>query len=139
MSKSPLYTGLINEQTENDAFIQSYFSRADHMGEALEKMLAAARLNGLENPEVRELDPLDTKMLETLEMKVEPGPDAGTFWVISRIYYEPEPLFQLPYGVIASQDEEGHDVDEIAPGFTQSRDENGLTTLEVNVARGGAP
>ena len=126
-----LHTCLIEEQTEDEAYVQVYWSRAEHLGAAIGNMLAAARANGMLNPEPRQTDPYD---LSSLTEEVIPSSAAETFWADRRYYFSPEPLFQVPYGVISSCVEGDHDIDEIAPGFTLSRDESGKTTLEANVA-----
>jgi hypothetical protein len=132
MSTPILYTCLIEEQTEDEAFVQVYWSYAEHIGEAIEKVLAAARRNGMKDPQAREFDPYD---ISNLQGDVAPGPDSETFWATNRVFFDPEPLFQLPYGIVGSCIEGEHDLDEIASGFTRNKDGEGLTTIGVNVTR----
>lgn len=127
-----LYRSLIESQFDGEAFLQVYWGRGSHIGEALERMLAAAWENGLHAPEPRELDPFDR---EHLEEEVDPDPDAEVFWSTTRYYYPPVETFPLPYGIIASGLEGEEDVDDIHEGFTIETSESGLTTLEVNVSR----
>lgn len=132
MSIPTLYTCLIDEQTEHEAFVQVYWSRADDIGSAIEKMLSAARANGLTSPEPREIDPYD---IDSLEGDVEPNLDAETFWATGRVFFNPEPFFRLPYGIIGSCIEGEYDINEITSGFTRSKSDDGKTTIEVNVPR----
>jgi hypothetical protein len=132
MISKTLYTCLIDEHTEDEAFVQVYWSHAAHIGAAIEKMIAAAYRNGLTHPEPRQLDPYDIKNVKGV---VVPGSDSETFWSKGRYYFPPEPVFTLPYGVIGSCLEGDHDLDAIIPGYTRHKDKQGKTTIEVNVER----
>jgi hypothetical protein len=56
------------------------------------------------------------------------------FWNPTRYGFPPEPLFLVPTGVISTWDEGDHDVEDLVEGFTVDTDEDGLTTIEANVA-----
>ncbi|MDB6028454.1 MAG: hypothetical protein JWM68_4677 [Verrucomicrobiales bacterium] len=127
-----LYTCLIEELTDEQAFVQVYWARADHMGVAIEKMLAAARLNGLKDPQPREADPYD---IENLKCTVQPSPDAETFWAVDRYAFPPEPIVELPYGIIASCIEGEQDAKHIIEGYTRHKDDQGKITISINVER----
>ena len=124
-----LFTCLIEEQNEAEAFVQVYWAWATHMGEAITLVLNAAKANGLRNPTARESDPFD---VNNLESEVEPGADAEVFWVPERYTFPPEPSFEVPHGVIGSCIEGEFDIAEIEEGFSQCSDD-GLITIEVNV------
>jgi len=94
-------------------------------------MQAAARSNGLRDPAMREADPFD---LNNLQCEVKPSPSADVFWALSRHFFPPEPTFALPYGVIGSCIEGERDISEIVAGYSLSKADSGLTTLEVNVS-----
>jgi hypothetical protein len=128
-----LYTCLIEEQTDDEAFVQVYWARASHMGTAVEKMLAAARENSLTNPLPREADPYD---IENLEGEVYPDPSSEVFFATTRYFFPPEPTFEFPFGIIPSGvvDEDADDVDGIRPGYRRSKDEEGLIEIGVNVS-----
>ena len=132
MPDDTLYTCLIEERASDEAFVQVYWARASHMGAAVEKMLAAARENGLTNPLPREADPYD---IENLEGEVYPDPSLEVFFATTRYSFPPEPAFEFPTGIIPScvEDEDADDVDEIRPGYRRSKDEEGLVEIGVNV------
>jgi hypothetical protein len=125
-----LFMCLIEEPHAEDAFVQVYWARATHLGQAIQMMLDAAKTNGLCNPIPRECDPFD---IENLEGEVEPSAEADVFGSVTRHFFPPEPFLALPIGVIASCVEGEHDVDEIARAYAMQEDGEGLTTLEVNV------
>lgn len=130
-----LFICLIEEQNTKEACFQMYWSRAQHMGIAIDLILDAAKKNGINNPIPRQCDPYDIENL-TDEDKIEPGTDSNVFWSINRHFFPPESVFDLPVGVIASgiegEIESEHDIDEIKSGYTFQTNE-GLTTIEVNV------
>ncbi|WP_035605218.1 hypothetical protein [Haloferula sp. BvORR071] len=125
-----LYTGVVLHLTEAEAFVHTYWARPSDVGAAVEQILDAARANGVKNPRLLSLDLFD---IDDLPTDVIPSPQANTFWSEEKHYFDPEPVFAIPYGVIATHDEGEHDIDEIAPGFTRSADEDGMIVLEVNV------
>ena len=86
MNMVTLYTCLIEEQTEDEAFVQVYWARADHIGAAIEKMVAVGRQNGLINPEPRQLDPYNIK---NIQGEVDPSLNAQTFWAKGRACFKP--------------------------------------------------
>lgn len=133
MHKDALYTCLIEEQNNDEAFVQIFWARGNHMGDAIEKALSAARVNGLQNPSVREADPFD---IENLEAEVFPSPEADVFYATTRYSFPPEPSFIFPTGIIPSctEDEEAHDVDYIQAGYRRTKDEEGLIEIGVNVS-----
>ncbi len=128
--KNTLYTCLIEEQTPAEAFVQVYWAHAPHLGVAIQMMLDSAKANGLQSPVARECDPYD---IDNLECVVTPSEDADVFWSSSRHFFPPEPIFQLPTGIIASCIEGGNDIDELTPCFSVEGDDKGMTTIEVNV------
>ena len=132
MQEDALFTCLIEAQIADEAFVQVYWARAIHMGDAIEKMLAAARRNGLTNPEVREADPYD---IENLECEVYPGPNADVFFATTRYSFPPEPTFIFPTGIVPScvENEEADDVHDIQAGYQRAKDESGLIEIGVNV------
>jgi hypothetical protein len=132
MPDDALYTCLIEDRTDDEAFVQVYWARANHLGSALEKMIAAARENGLTNPQAREADPYD---IENLEGEVYPDPSSEAFFATTRYSFPPEPTFVFPTGIVPScvEDEEANDVEDIRAGFRRSKDEDGLIEIGVNV------
>lgn len=133
MADYTLYTCLIEERASDEAFIQAYWARASHMGAALEKMLAAARENGLTNPLPREADPYD---IENLEGEVYPDQNSEVFFATTRYSFPLEPGLEFPTGIIPSgvEDEDADDADDIRPGYRRSKDEEGLVEIGVNVS-----
>lgn len=130
--KKTLYTCLLEEQNADEAFVQVYWARAAHLGAAIQMTLNSARANGLQHPVAQECDPYD---IENLECEVTPSADADVFWSSSRHFFPPEPIFRLPVGIIASCLEGEHDIDEMAPCFSVECDQEGMTTIEVNVQK----
>lgn len=126
-----LYKCLIEEETEDESFIQIYWSRAEHMGVAIENVVAAALGNGLIAPEPKEIDPFD---IDNLSSDVSPSSDAEVFWA-AKFFFDPEPGFTLPHGIISSCEEGDYDANEIASGYMKHKDGEGKTTFEINVER----
>ncbi|MEZ5324887.1 MAG: hypothetical protein R3F19_07480 [Verrucomicrobiales bacterium] len=133
MIEDTLYTCLIEDQTDDEAFVQVYWAWGSHMGDAIEKSLSTARDNGLTNPTVREVDPYD---IENLEGEVFPNSEADVFFATTRFSFPPEPSFIFPAGIVPSciEDEEANDVDDIRAGYRRSQDEEGLIEIGVNVS-----
>lgn len=132
MPDDTLYTCLIEGRASDEAFVQVYWARASHMGVAVEKMLAAARENGLPNPLPRGADPYD---IENLEVQVYPDSSSEVFFATTRYSFPPEPVFEFPFGIIPSGvvDEDADDVDDIRPGYRRSKNEERLIEIGVNV------
>lgn len=133
MPEDILFTCLIEEMTSDEAFLQVYWARASHMGAAIEKMLAAARENGLTNPLPREADPYD---IENLDVEVCPDPSSEVFFGTTRYSFPPEPAFEFPTGIIPSycEDEDADEADGIRSGYGLSKDDEGLIEIGVNVS-----
>ena len=135
MHDANLYVGLIEQQDVEDAFIQTYWARAKDFGGAIELMLEAARANGLETPDVKEIDPYN---IQNLTAEVKPSREARVFWNPTRYRFPPEGAFQIPYGVIPSCiEEDGDCASDITEGYTTYTGENGLIRIELNVERSG--
>ena len=132
MSNLTHYRCLVRAQTGNEAFYQNYWAYAEHIGAAVDKITEAAIANGVTTPEPRELDPFN---VDNLQCKVAPHASAEVFWSVSKAFFEPEPIFRLPYGIIASGTEGESDVEDITAGYKRQKDDKGMTTLEINVAR----
>jgi hypothetical protein len=130
--ETTLFTCMILEQDDEEPFVQVYWARAVHLGAAIQMILDSARSNGLRNPVARECDPYD---IENLRGEVAPAASAEVFWSTSQHFFPPAPLFDLPTGIISSCLEGDHDKDEIAPGFTMTVDDEGLTTIWANMAQ----
>lgn len=130
-SSFQLYTCLLESQADDEAFVQIYWARGRHPGEAIEKMKIAARLNGMADPEARHLDPAEEK--PDSQDPIETNSAGDVFWSTGRFYFDPEPTFRLPHGIIASFAEVEHDIAAITPGYTRQKNEAGKTTIEVNV------
>lgn len=133
MPEDALYTCLVMEQTNDEAFVQVYWARGSHMGAAIEKTLAAARENGLTNPLVREADPYDIK---NIEGEVYPDTDADVFFATTRYSFPPEAAFNFPKGIVPSciEDEESEVVDDILEGYRRTKNEEGLIEIGVNAS-----
>lgn len=133
MQEQNLYFGLLEQQDSEDAFVQTYWARANDIGRAIVMMLEAARENGLPNPDVKEIDPYD---LKNLTSEIEPSREAIVFWNPIRYHFPPEPSFRFPHGVIPSCiEEDGDCASDIHAGFSTQPNGNGLIQVEVNVER----
>ena len=125
-----LFTCLIEERDKREPFVQVYWAYADHLGEAINMMLAAAKENGLKDHLPRQCDPYD---IENLPDEIEPSSEDSVFWATVQHTYPPEEVFDLPIGIIASCIEGDFDIDEIERGHTISKGNDGLTIINVNV------
>jgi hypothetical protein len=129
-----LYVYLLEEADPIEPFFQTYWAHAEHLGEALHKVIVAATRNGLSLPLARAADSCE---IPNSDWEVARNPEADVFWTVGRIFFPPEPSFRVPYGVISSYAKGDHDLDEIRAGFERSADETGLHTIEVNVPESG--
>lgn len=135
MPEETRYTCLVEEHAP-EAFVQMYWARGTHMGEAIEKVLAAARENNFSNPVVREVDPCDSESPES-KGEVYPDPEADVFYSTTRYSFPAEPAFSCPTGIVASGTKTGDDdeleADDITMGFCRSVQEHGLIEIGINV------
>ena len=97
MASETLFNCLVEEQTDDEAYFQDYWARGGHMGEAVEKIMAAARDNGLTHPEPKEINPYD---IENLEGEVFPSTESDVFWSTTIFSFTPESTFSFPVGII---------------------------------------
>ena len=136
MNTQTLYKCLVLEELESEAFFQIYWARGRHLGEAIDRILEAARGNGLRNPEPTQADPCE---LEGVEAEVFPNTQSDVFWSESRFCFPVDPSFSFPVGILASgvepDDDDGFDADEIVAGYQISKRERGLIEIGVNVMR----
>lgn len=123
-----LYTCLIEEADPEEPFIQVYWAHAEHLGEALERMVAAAALNGLSHPHCKQADPFEPA---DLREDLSRSADGLTLWANQRYFFEGPPGFTPPYGVIASCIEGDFDMDDVQVGYQLSHTD-GLYTVEAN-------
>jgi hypothetical protein len=129
-----LYSGLLEHQEDESAFVQMYWARGIHLGEAIEKMLAAAVENGVATPTLREAAPCESP---PRDVEVYPSTRADVFFSTSRFSFPPEPSFELPAGIIPSsipsQATDPLDADDIKPGYSREEQDGGLIEIGVNV------
>jgi hypothetical protein len=123
-----LYTCLIEEAHPKRPFVQVYWAYGEHLGAALERMRRAALANGLKRPRWKQADPFEPADLKSGLFRSDGG---EILWSDERFYFESEPGFTPPYGVIASCIEGPFDIDDIRVGYHLSC-EDGLYTLEAN-------
>lgn len=132
-SMNSLYVGLIEETGGDQPFVQTYWARGAQIGEAVDKMLEAARSNGLVNPVLMELDPYD---IDNLPEELEEVGRGDVFWAEGRSYFEGDTGFAFPYGVIPSclTDDNTENLDDITEEYSKEVDDDGLHTLVMNVS-----
>ncbi len=127
---------MIEEVVSDEPFIQTYWAHGSHIGEAIANALYAARNNGLSNPKALAVDPYD---IRHLKCEVHPSREAEVFWNPARLFFPPESTFIFPTGIIRSctesESEENPDPDDIAAGFSVSKNDQGMTSIEVNVSQ----
>lgn len=124
------YVALLEWSDDHIGYVRTFGAWAEHMGEALDKMLACAARQQIANPDPREIDPYN---FETLPQEVSTDDDGETYSADDLFSFEPAPSYTLPYGVIASCQEGAHEIDEIQIGHAVSSDPNGLTRLSAVV------
>ena len=123
---------MIEEQSDENPFYQVYWSRATHMGEAIQQSLNAALENGLQNPLPCSCD---YDNFDDIDEEVEPDSNSDVFWSITRNYFPLEESFVLPTGIIGAWPDAEHDVTDITQGYTMDKTEDGMTTIYVNADR----
>src|SRR5688572_2702213 len=130
-----LFMALLEDRDPDEPFVQMFWAPGHHLGEAIDRMLEAARLQGVQHPSVNMAGLCDS--IDQEDDTVE-GPD-GVLWAAARHYYdadEEEPSLIFPHGIVATFEDEGqtNDVDDLRPGYKVSpADDDGFYSLHVNV------
>lgn len=132
MKAKTFFTILIESPMPQDSFVQVYWAWADHLGEAIERVLRACDRMGISNAVAREADPYD---FTTLPKHVIHDDKLGVFFGESRYYFPAEGSFTYPVGIIKSC-RDGEFGDElIREGFSLSERDDGLYEVEAILER----
>ncbi|MCP9493614.1 MAG: hypothetical protein MSG64_04070 [Pyrinomonadaceae bacterium MAG19_C2-C3] len=124
------YTCQIEWSKGKTSYIWVYWTWASHIGEALNKMLNCAKLNGVAKPIAARIDPYDFENLPETAITEDEG---DTYFDDEKISFPTEPSYNLPYGVIHSFLDGEYEIDEIKPGYQIDEDDNGLIEVEAVV------
>lgn len=131
MAPRVFYTVIVESVAdEESSFVQVFWTWAMEMGEAIGRVLAVAREEGIAAPVAAEIDPYD---IDTLPDDVDEIRDTGVFTSGARFFYPTEtgPM-PLPQGIILSALEGEQSPEEIQPAFDAWRDDD-LYRLEASV------
>jgi hypothetical protein len=127
---STFYTALIEWSDSSRGYVQVFWAWADHIGEAIAKMLACAQRRGIVQPVAGQLDPYH---FDTLPASTSTD-DEGVTYAADHIHsFPPEQEYQLPTGVIASCREGDYDITDIQTGFTKREAADGLVDIRAVV------
>jgi hypothetical protein len=124
------FFGALVEWSEGDtSFFTNYWTWAEHIGDAIERIRAHARQIGTDDLIVVEIEPYDYENLpdETIS-------EGNTLFVSDTKHAFPtEQSFRLPYGVVLSAVKGPHHSDESAIGHSIEEHEDGLIELAAVV------
>jgi hypothetical protein len=134
MGEKTFFTILIESHAPEESFIQVFWSWANHLGEAIEKVLKACIRMGIENATASEADPYDFAALPDHVIHDE---KLNIFFAEARHYFptSPEKSFTPPTGIIKSCLDGDLDYELIRHGFSQTKREDGLYEVEAVVGR----
>lgn len=125
-----LFRAMIQGEEADDSFYQVYWAHGDHLGDALPRIRAEARDNGVEAPVFVNADPFDIENLPD-ELGDVSGQDVFS---TGRIYFPRTETFEFPCGIVPSWVEGPHDPQEIRDGYAVNRAADGMVKIEVNVS-----
>ena len=124
------FVGLIEGSDGDASFFINAWAYASHPGEAVHKMLGAARRNAINGPILVNLDYADHD--EPPEGAV-PVPEADAYLEDTEYSFPTELSYQMPHGVIPTGEQSEIDIDDIRPGWETWESESGLIHIEAVV------
>ena len=134
------YTVVIEaEENGKDSFIQVYFAWAGDLGEAIHRVVRAAKeKESISNPLATEADPYEYEDFGRDREDITGYPDLEVFVARNRYYYPAEDTFHAPPGIILSCIEnDSFDPGDLHPGYTCESGDGGLVTITAVVPGAG--
>jgi len=127
------FVGTIEWVEGDTSFLTNIWARGSHVGEAIQRILSAAKLNEIESPVLIDLEGCEVD--DIIEGAV--AVDRGNSFIDPREYSFPTQYsYKFPYGVIPVRNaEHSIDVDAIRPGYETWRDDDGLINVEAVIER----
>jgi hypothetical protein len=132
VGEKTFFTVIIESAAAEESFIQVFWSWANHLGEAIERVLRACARMGIDNAMASEADTYD---FNSLPGHVIHDEKLRVFYDEARHYFPTERTFIPPSGIIKACLDGEHDYELIREGFSQTRREDGLYEVEVVVGR----
>lgn len=126
------HSALIECSNEDYAFYTTAYAWGSHLGEAVERIRRFALANGLPEPNIVHIDPVDP---DTLPETAQTKHDGLSYLVAGRTYFTPEYRYRLPRGIVFSGMEGEFDQNDIRPGYQVYKDDEGLITIEAVVEK----
>lgn len=130
MSDQSFFTVMIESLEPEHSFIQVFWTRANHPGQAIEKVLRACVALRIKNAYASELDSFN---FQSLPRNVVHDTNLDVYYSPSRNYFPTERTFMAPFGIIKSFQNGEYDYELIREGFYQARTDTGIYELEVVV------
>jgi hypothetical protein len=134
VKKKTFFTILVESAGPEKSFIQVFWSWANHLGEAIDKVIRACGSIGIDNATAIEADPFD---FEALPDHVIHDEKLDVFFAEARHFFPTtaEGSFIPPTGIIKSCQDAELDYELIREGFFQSKREDGLYETEAVIGR----
>ncbi|AFY68425.1 hypothetical protein Pse7367_0107 [Thalassoporum mexicanum PCC 7367] len=127
---SQLYVGVVRWVVQDIGYLNTFWAWANHRGEAIHRMLGAAKRQKIHNPLVNRLDPFDP---ENLRADVLTDDYGITFYSEKAYSFVPGYSYKFPYGIVPSCIEGDNEPDDIEPGWNVSVNADGLLDLTAVV------
>ncbi|HEY6186880.1 MAG TPA: hypothetical protein VIW80_04315 [Pyrinomonadaceae bacterium] len=134
MREKTFFTILVESAAPEESFVQVFWSWANHLGEAIDKVLRACRSMGIENATASEADPFDFAALPDHVIHDE---KLDVFFAEARHFFPTtvEGSFIPPTGIIKSCQDGELDYELIREGFSQMIRGDGLYEVEAVIGR----
>lgn len=118
MQEPIFYTVLVeSEEDETHSFLQYFWLWAEHIEEALPKVVDAAKKQGIQQPYLSAIDYYDFDNFDESSDDVKQIEGSDIFVSAERYYYPTEPFLKLPEGVIGAMSEGDFDAEDLQAGF----------------------
>lgn len=132
MEDKTFFTILIESRGSEESFIQAFWSWADHLGGAIDRVLRACARMGIHNAMAGEADTYD---FAALPRRVTHDKKLGVFFDETRHCFTTEESFAAPVGIIKSCLDGEYGEEMIREGFSLSNRDDGIYEVEAVVGR----
>jgi hypothetical protein len=123
------FRALVEWSEDGRSCFRTYWTWAEHIGDAIERIRCCANNAGIDDPIVGEIEPVDIEDLAEESI----SNDDITF-ASGTVHSAPfESAFRIPYGVALSLAKGPHDPKDLAVGHLVKAEEEGLIELEAVV------
>jgi hypothetical protein len=128
-----LYVVMIEYTEGETSYIQTHWASADSIGNAIDAVVAEGKINGIQCPIPRQIDPYDISNLP--DEGISRGENESVmFSETVHSFPADDVMINLPYGIIPSCIEGEFDYSEILSGYTRTKLDGNLHKISMIVS-----